>query len=59
MIPNTQTMTRRERAAVLAHARALSIGGLAYDAWLAALRAYGEDSPTARLRVNQIIAASI
>ncbi|MFB3103067.1 MAG: hypothetical protein ACE1ZV_07340 [Alphaproteobacteria bacterium] len=52
-------MTYRERAAVLAHARALSIGGLAYDAWLAALRAYGEDSPTARLRVNQVIAASI
>lgn len=58
MLPNTQAMTYRERAAVLAHARALSIGGLAYDAWLAALRAYGEDSPTARLRVNQVIAAS-
>ncbi len=55
---NTQPMTYRERAAVEAHYRAMSIGELAYDAWLAALRAYGEDSPSARLRVNEIIATS-
>ncbi|NNE84165.1 MAG: hypothetical protein HKN28_09365 [Alphaproteobacteria bacterium] len=57
-MPNTQTMTHRERAAVEAHYRAMSIGELAYDAWLAALRAYGDDSPLARVRVNQVIAAS-
>ena len=57
MKTNPQSMTYRERAAVEAHYRALSIGGLAYDAWLAALRAYGEDTPAARLKVNQAIAA--
>jgi hypothetical protein len=54
---NTQTLSYRDRAAVEAHRRAVSIGELAYDAWLAALRAYGEDSPTARLRVNEVLAA--
>lgn len=57
-MPNMQTMTHRERAAVEAHYRAMSIGQAAYDAWLAALRAYGDDSPPARVRVNQVIAAS-
>ena len=54
---NPQAMTYRERAAVEAYSRARALGELAYEAWLAALRAYGEDSPSARLRVNEIIAA--
>ena len=53
---NIPTLSYRERAAVDAHYRAMSVGGVAYDAWLAALRAYGDDSPTARQRLNQIIA---
>lgn len=48
----------RERAAVEAYKRAKALGELAYDAWLAALRAYGDDGPHARLRVNEIIAAA-
>ena len=55
MIP--QAMTYRDRAAVEAYARAKALGQLAYDAGLAALRAYGDDDPAARLRVNEIIAA--
>lgn len=55
---NTPTLSYRERAAIEAHYRAMSIGSVAYDAWLAALRAYGDDSPTARLRVTEIIATS-
>ncbi len=58
MKTNTRTMTYRERAAVEAHYRAMSIGALAYDAWLAALRAYGEDGPSARLRVNEVLATT-
>ncbi len=58
MIKNTAEMTYRERAAVEAHYKAMLIGELAYDAWLAALRAYGEDGPSARQRVNHIIATS-
>ena len=54
---NPQSMTYRERAAVEAYARARALGELAHEAWLAALRAYGDDSPSARLRVNQLIAA--
>ncbi len=54
---NPQAMTYRERAAIEAYARARALGKLAHEAWLAALRAYGDDSPSARLRVNQIIAA--
>jgi len=48
-------MTYRDRAAVVAYARVKAIGGLAYDAWLAAVRAYGQDDPASRLRVNEII----
>ncbi len=55
---NTQAMTYRDRAAVEAYAHARAVGELAYDAWRAALRAYGEDSPAVRLRVNEIIAVS-
>ena len=54
---NPQAMTYRERAAVEAYAHARALGELAYEAWLAALRAYGDDGPSARLRVNEIIAA--
>lgn len=50
--------TRRERAAIEAYARAKAIGALAYDAWLAALHAYGDDNPAARQRVNEILALS-
>ena len=50
-------MTYRDRAAVEAYTRARAIGGLAYDAWLAALRAYGQDDPASRLRVNEVIPA--
>lgn len=57
MIKNTQSMTYRDRAAVEAYNRAKSIGGLAYDAWLAAVRAYGQDDPASRLRINEIIPA--
>jgi len=57
MNKNTQTMTYRDRAAVEAYARVRAIGGLAYDAWLAAVRAYGQDDPASRLRVNEIIPA--
>jgi len=53
---NIPTLSYRERAAVDAHYRAMSVGGVAYDAWLAALRAYGDDSPSACQRLNQIIA---
>ncbi len=53
-----QKMTYRERAAVEAYARAKAIGALAYDAWLAALRAYGDDNPAARQRVSEILAPS-
>lgn len=49
-------MTYRDRAAVEAYVRARALGELAYDAWLAALYAYGDDNPEARLRVNDIIA---
>ena len=55
---NTQAMTYRDRAAVEAYDHARAVGELAYDAWRAALRAYGEDNPAVRLRVNEIIAAS-
>ncbi len=54
---DTRTMTYRDRAAVEAYSRAKAIGGLAYDAWLAALHAYGQDDPASRLRVNEIISA--
>jgi len=54
---NTQAMSYRDRAAVEAYTRAKAFGGLAYDAWLAALRAYGDDNPASRLRVNEIIPA--
>ena len=50
-------MTYRDRAAVEAYTRARAIGGLAYDAWLAALHAYGQDDPASRLRVNEVIPA--
>ncbi len=52
-----QAMTYRDRAAVEAYARVKAIGGLAYDAWLAALRAYGQDDAASRLRINEIIPA--
>jgi len=55
---NLPTLSYRERAAVDAHYRAMSVGSVAYDAWLAALRAYGDDSPSARDRLNEIIATS-
>jgi len=48
----------RERAAIEAYTRAKALGQLAYDAWLAALRAYGDDGPHARLRVNEILVAA-
>jgi len=51
-----QATTYRDRAAVEAYVRERELGALAYDAWLAALSAYGDDSPEARLRVNDIIA---
>lgn len=54
---DTQAMTYRDRAAIEAYARAKAIGGLAYDAWLAAVRAYGQDDPASRLRINEIIPA--
>lgn len=57
MNKNMQAMTYRDRAAVEAYNRAKAIGGLAYDAWLAAVRAYGQDDPASRLRVNEIIPA--
>ena len=48
-------MTYRDRAAAEAYARARAIGEPIYDAWLAAIRAYGEDTPAARLRVKEVI----
>ena len=53
-----QTLTYRDRAAAEAYARARAVGEPIYDAWLAALRAYGEDTPAARQRVNQVIETS-
>ena len=53
-----ETMTYRERAAVEAYSRAKSIGAPAYDAWLAAMCAYGDDNLAARLRVSEILAPS-
>ena len=53
-----QTLTYRDRAAAEAYSRARAVGGPIYDAWLAALCAYGEDTPAARLRVNQVIETS-
>lgn len=55
---NMEEMTYRDRAAVEAYSRARAIGELSYDAWLAALRAYGEDDPSARQRVSEIITTS-
>ncbi len=53
-----QELTYRDRAAVEAYDRARELGELAYDAWLAAMNAYGEDNPSARLRVSEIIATA-
>lgn len=58
MYTHKHQMSYRDRAAIEAYARARAIGALAYDAWLAAMRAYGQDDPAARLRVNEIIPAS-
>ena len=55
---DTESMTYRDRAAIEAYDRARAVGEPAYDAWLAALRAYGEDNAAARMRVNEIIATS-
>ncbi len=54
---NPQAMTYRDRAAVEAYNRAKALGELAHEAWVAALRAYGDDGPAARLRVNELIPA--
>ena len=48
-------LSERDRAAAEAYARTKEEGGLAYDAWLAALQAYGDDSEKARQRVNEVL----